>query len=97
MKVWNLVYVKSEDGYEPTVKVETFSTEAKAEDALSQDYEKMLEDYADAPNALDIVRKENYGNNAKIQLGYDATEDWQEPEVEVTHSWRVSMQTVHDA
>lgn len=101
MQVWNLIYTKIEadDCYNSVVRVDTFSTEEKAKDALDNDYNEMIDEIENGGTVLDCVRKENNGNNAKIELGYEAQFDWDDalPEVEAQHSWRIAMQTIDHA
>lgn len=101
MKVWNLIYTKieSDDCYNSVVRVDTFSSEEKARESLDRDYNEMVEEIENGGTVLDCVRKENNGNNAKIELGYEAQFDWEDdiPEVETQHSWRIAMQTIDHA
>ena len=95
--VYNLIYkmIDANDPWNTEVRVCTFSTETAAERALAADYEDMLEKLDDT-TVLDCIRKENYGNNACIKLGFYHS-DYKDPgipEVEVEHTWRVAKTTV---
>lgn len=100
--VFNLIYtmVETDDPLNAVVSVQTFSTEEAAINALKGEYEDMVKDIDSGLTVLDCVRKENNGNNATIELGYESTDESDAgiPEVETKHEWRVAKTTIdlHD-
>lgn len=94
--VYNLIYsmMETDDPLNTVVTVFTFSTEEAAKKELNKQYEDMVRD-ADM-SVLDCVRKENYGNNAKIEFGYESTDESDAgiPLVETKHRWRVAKTTI---
>lgn len=100
--VFNLIYtmMETDDPLNAVTRVNTFSTEEAAINALKGEYEDMIKDIDNGFTVLDCVRKENNGNNAKIELGYESTDESDAgiPEVETRHEWRVAKTTIdlHD-
>ena len=96
--VYNLIYtmVETNDPLNAVVNVQTFSTEEAAINALKDEYEERIEDIDNGLTILDCVRKENNGNNAKIELGYESTDESDAgiPEVETRLEWRVAKTTI---
>lgn len=100
--VFNLIYTMTEtnDPLNTVVKVHTFSTEKAAMDALAEEFDDMVQSIENGNTILDCVRKENNGNNARIDLGYESQDESDAgiPEVETRHEWRVAKTTIdlHD-
>jgi len=96
--VFNLIYtmMETDDPLNAVTKVNTFSTEEAAINALKGEYEDMIKDIDNGLTVLDCVRKENNGINAKIELGYESTDESDAgiPEVETKHEWRVAKTTI---
>lgn len=96
--VYNLIYtmMETDDPLNAVTRVNTFSTEAEAINALKDEYEDMVKDIDNGLTILDCVRKENNGNNAKIELGYESQDEYDAgiPEVETRHEWRVAKTTI---
>lgn len=95
--VFNLIYTMTEtnDPLNAVTRVNTFSTEDAAINALKGEYEDMIKDM-NGLAVLDCVRKENNGINAKIELGYESTDESDAgiTEVETRHEWRVAKTTI---
>lgn len=93
--VFNLIYtmMETDDPLNAVTRVNTFSTEEAAINALKDEYENMIKDIDNGLTVLDCVRKENNGNNAKIELGYESTDE-SDAEVETRHEWRVAKTTI---
>lgn len=98
MEIYNLIYTMTEtdDPLNSVCKVRSYSTETAAQNALKDKYEKMVEDIKNGKSILDCVRKENYGNNARIELGYESQDESDAgiPEVETRHEWRITKTTL---
>lgn len=98
MEIYNLIYTMTEtdDPLNAVCKVRSYSTETAAENALKDEYENMVEDIENGMSILDCVRKENNGNNARIDLGYESQDETDAgiPEVETRHEWRVAKTTI---
>lgn len=96
--VFNLIYtmMETEDPLNAVIRVKTFSTEETAINALKREYEDMIKDIDNGLTILDCVRKENYGNNATIELGYESMDESDAgiPKVETKHEWRVAKTTI---
>ena len=96
--VYNLIYtmLETDDPLNAVVRIQTFSTEKAAMDTLEAEYDDMVKSIEDGNTILDCVRKENNGNNARIDLGYESQyeSDAVIPEVETRHEWRVAKTTI---
>ena len=96
--VFNLIYtmIDANDPLNTVTNVKTFSTEESAINVLKCEYEDMIKDIDNGLTVLDCVRKENNGNNAKIELGFESTDESDAgiPEVEAKHEWRVAKTTI---
>ena len=96
--VFNLIYtmMETDDPLNAVTRVNTFSTEEAAINALKYEYEEMVKNIDNGLTVLDCVGKENNGNNAKIELGYESMDESDAgiPEVEKRHKWRVAKTTI---
>lgn len=95
MKVWNLIYIHTETDSpnEATVRVSSFSSEKLAEEALSKEFHDTLNGL-EADSILDMIEKNDYGNNAVIKLGYKHESDPDLDEISDEFIWRVAMTTI---
>lgn len=95
MKVWNLVfsYTDYDCPCESYSRVESFSSEEKAEKALKKEYSDTLKGL-EADGVLDIVQNDNYGHSAILCTGVVNETDHNLDEISYRFCWRVSMTTI---
>ena len=96
VRIFNLVYTKllDEDWAQATVKVESFAKLAEAQRFLKYGYESKLEELSDEDGCLDVVYHDRSKNYATIKTGFDATNEWDYPEVEEIYKWEIIPQAI---
>ena len=95
MKVWNLIfsYTDYDNPCESYSRVESFSSEEKAEKALEKEYGDTLKGL-EADGVLDIVQNDNYGYSAILCTGVVNETDHDFDEISYKFFWIVSKTTI---